>query len=389
MNELKTQHSKLVKLMSFTQGMESPTPINLVEEMLSKLDEDLFKNPNTKFLDPCAGSGTFGVVLYNKLIEYHSHEWIMSEMIYLVDVSELRTHLLKKLGFKNIYKTDFLSEDFNMKFDVIVGNPPYQTGSKAKRWTLWSRFLEKVNTLTTDYVAFVIPNSWLGPNDEHNLVFSNLEYANLNISNYFKGVGSTFTYIITRCNSENNPLIETNMGVFEVPRDTKFLPNDARFISINNKFFKGESFNFSRTTEHHTSSKSKWESVDGEFEIFHSHASTLYSDVPPKRYSYESYKAIITLSGYSNFIVRNNIGTTQIGAWMEISEDEVESANSVLNSKLYQGILKVNKWSGWNSLNVIKVLPKMELTKVYSDQEIYDHFNLTQEEIDYVESYFK
>jgi hypothetical protein len=44
-------------------------------------------------------------------------------------------------------------------------------------------------------------------------------------------------------------------------------------------------------------------------------------------------------------------------------------------------MLHVNKWSGWNSLPVIKSLPSMPLNKIYTDQEIYSYFDLSPEEI--------
>ena len=267
-----------------------------------------------------------------------------------------------------------------MKFDVILGNPPYQHQHGAKRWTLWSKFIEKSNELSPKYLAFVIPNSWLGPNKEHDLIFKNLTYASLDVDKYFN-VGSTFSYIICSQDLNKEILINNGSQIISIPRTTEFLPNDTRFISINNKFFNRPTFGFIRTNEHHTTNKNDWSCENGKFEIFHSHAQSFKSNKRPLRYSYESYKALITLSGYSNFLIKNNIGTSQIGAWIEINESEVESTNSILNSKLYQKILRVNKWSGWNSLRVIKSLPSIPLNKIYTDQEIYSYFDLSPKEI--------
>lgn len=47
---------------------EVMTPITLVEEMLDTLPTDVWSNPNLKWLDPCAGVGTFpsvGLHRYN------------------------------------------------------------------------------------------------------------------------------------------------------------------------------------------------------------------------------------------------------------------------------------------------------------------------------------
>jgi len=380
MIELQQKYAKVVN--STFGGVDRSTPLKMVEEMINNIPYSILKNTNSRFLDPCAGMGTYGVVLHKKLLEYHDSDHILNNMIHLLEIKEYKCKYLKLLGFKNIYNNNFLTHDFNnMKFDVILGNPPYQQPQQeSKRWTLWSKFIEKSNELSPEYLAFVIPHSWLGPNKEHDLIFKNLTYASLDIDKYFN-VGSTFSYIICSQNPSNEVLINNGSQTISVPRTTEFLPNDTRFISINNKFFNRPTFGFIRTTEHHTANKNDWSCEDGEFEIFHSHAQSFKSNKRPLRYSYEGYKALITLSGYSNFLIKNNIGASQIGAWMEINESEVESTNSILNSKLYQKILQVNKWSGWNSLPVLKALPSMPLNKIYTDQEIYSYFDLSPEEI--------
>jgi hypothetical protein len=58
---------------------------------------------------------------------------------------------------KNIFKID--------KFDIIIGNPPYQdaSGNKGKGHTLWTKFVEKsINYLLKEngYLVFVHPSLW-------------------------------------------------------------------------------------------------------------------------------------------------------------------------------------------------------------------------------------
>ena len=174
MLNLKEEHSKFVKLYSFSSGATSPTNIKLVEEMTSHLDEEIFKNPNSKFLDPCAGTGTFGVVLHDILLKYHDSKWIFEKMIFMVDTSRVNCDLLKKLGFVNVYNEDFLNLKLDMKFDVIVGNPPYNNDQKAegKRGggsTLWDKFVIKVlNSFLKEngYLVFVHPTLWRKPQSE-------------------------------------------------------------------------------------------------------------------------------------------------------------------------------------------------------------------------------
>ena len=50
------------------------------------------------------------------------------------------------------------------KFDVFIGNPPYQKTydgeRKAKKYNLWSEFIRSSMNIS-DQVALIIPDGWL------------------------------------------------------------------------------------------------------------------------------------------------------------------------------------------------------------------------------------
>lgn len=48
-----------------------------------------------------------------------------------------------------------------------------------------------------------------------------------------------------------------------------------------------------------------------------------------------------------------------------------------------------NTRSGRNLGLALKFFPELDFTRTWTDQELYQHFNLTQEEIDYIESVVK
>ena len=64
----------------------------------------------------------------------------------------------------------------------------------------------------------------------------------------------------------------------------------------------------------------------------------------------------------------------------------LSAAESVFGSKLYKFYLENNKWSGFNPKEIIRSFPMLDFTRDWTDIEIYKHFGLTQEEIDYVEA---
>ena len=202
------------------------TPIELVEEMLNKLEEaesNIFKNKNLKWLDPAAGIGNFPVIVYLRLMDglantikniEERRKWILENMLFMVEYDNTNVFMLKKIFCHNKYKLNIfqgsfidgeryvkeekdifsLNEEdikkykreenklfcrkikkFGGKFDIIMGNPPFNSGgisSKKKdsneyitlKSTIWPLFVENSFNLlkeNTGYLLFINPLSWL------------------------------------------------------------------------------------------------------------------------------------------------------------------------------------------------------------------------------------
>lgn len=158
------------------------TPNDLVERMLDLIDIKLFKDENFRFLDTGSGRGIFAECLKKRIGN--------SKNIDIVEInSEFKTELCEK--FENVYIEDFLNYD-NGTYDVIVGNPPYNSNglkkvptnkSQSKKndgQTLWINFLYKSIEILKPggTLCYIIPNIWMKNNHivYKDLIKYNIEY---------------------------------------------------------------------------------------------------------------------------------------------------------------------------------------------------------------------
>lgn len=164
---------------------EVHTPFSLIKDMFDFIPNKYFQNKNLKWLDPCTGKGYFSIFLYKKLFiglqniikdEQLRHTHIITNMIYIIEINSEFIPLLKNIfGEKsNIYNINFLDFQSNIKFDFIIGNPPFNTdglvkvptksGSKKKDGkTIWQSFIKKSMSLLKKqaYLLFITPSIWM------------------------------------------------------------------------------------------------------------------------------------------------------------------------------------------------------------------------------------
>jgi hypothetical protein len=193
------------KLLEFINGELKPkekekkengevfTPLYLVHEMLDQLDEaytkehskSIFSEHHFKWFDPAVGIGNFPVIVYQRLMkglhilpEEERRKHILENMIYSAELTLKNVFVYKKIfcGDKyklNIYEGDTLKMDVKKefgvdKFDVVMGNPPYNaSGNTSTGNTIWQEFTKKsLNEWTSVYLLFIHPPGWRKPNTE-------------------------------------------------------------------------------------------------------------------------------------------------------------------------------------------------------------------------------
>lgn len=186
---------------------EVMTPISLVEKMLNQLPENVWSNPKLTWLDPAAGCGVFSLIIIKRLMnglsefeenEERRYKYIIENMIYVCEIQNKNIDLYNFFFNKeNNYNLNYLCGDFlkdfncNKKFDIIIGNPPYNninTGKGGRE--LWMPFVRKSFDLLSDngFLCLIHPAKWRKPNHDIFELFKKNNLIFLEIHNEKQGL---------------------------------------------------------------------------------------------------------------------------------------------------------------------------------------------------------
>lgn len=470
------------------------TPPELANDVLNMLPPEIWSDPTIKILDPCCKSGVFLREAAKRFIKGLEREYpnlqervdhIMHEQLFGIAITELTSLLSRRslycskfpngrfsvvefdssegnvrqrtiqhtwangrckfCGASNAeydrgkaletHAYEFIHTDdperiLNMKFDVIVGNPPYQLsdgGFHASAVPIYHKFVQHAKMLNPRYLSMIIPARWYSGgrgldefraemlNDDRLTEIHDFPEA----SDCFPGVqikGGVCYFLWTR-DRHDVCTVTTHHGqavgapmkrpLLEDGCDTFIRWNEA--IDILSKVRSREEDSFKNIV-----SASKPFGLRGAFTGFETKKTT---DSPIKLYRVgntgfvsrrqltsnldmvDKWKVFIPSAGSgSDSFPHPILGKPFIGepgsacteTYLAIgpleSKEECRSVISYIQTQLFRFLVLLHKPSQHATSKVYTFVPVQDFSKQWSDQELYSKYGITNTQIDFIDS---
>jgi len=406
-----------------------PDSAEMWQEIIANIPDEVFLKEDLKILNIAFGHATEADVIVKRMLSLGRTPEEIKNSIYLLDKYSVFTKDAKRKGYANIIQADFINWETNMKFDVIVGNPPYQNNHKkdadSKRKVgnkLWYQFIFKADNLVKKdgYVAMVSPNQWLtgGVNMRKGSmgvlkdIFAKKQLLTATVSGitqkYFKGIGISIGWWVyqnspitkkTRLNLDSSTMFIDFNGL-------EFLSPEANEESIgivtktllaqNDKF---ETYYFNsqckpdvhKETEHPTTENIYPHWIMGS-NVTNNLVLRYFPKVLNERVNYKKIVFPMSTRYWQPYLTNKDTSVASLGQALKVDDAVTQQGfESVFYSKLFKYIcfnLQIAQ-NGFMKTVLVKALPRLDMSKVWTDSQLYSHFNLTQTEIDYIENVVK
>ena len=329
-----------------------------------------------------------------------------------------------------------------MKFDAIVGNPPYMqmdAGAQASAKPIYNNFVETSRLLNPEYLSFIIPTRWYAGGkgldsfrdsmvsdihlkELHDYLEPELIFPNTNIRG-----GVCYFLWDKRYNNVDNLLHAVTHSKLGIVSDTKrplkigsvnIFIRHTEAISILDKIAVFKEDSISRYI-----SPRRPFALDGTFinsEDFHDKPKGLKDPIvcygKAKTIGYVERDLIDThcewIDKWKVFMpYANNIGTELnddnqntfigspksictetfifIGVDLDIGEKEAENISLYMRTKFSRFLLSLAKSSQHATAKTYEFVPLQDFSQKWTDEKLYKKYELTKQEISFIESMIK
>lgn len=376
---------------------------DLVTDMLDSIDESAWTSDTTTFLDPTIGGGQFVTQIEQRLRDQGHSDDNIKGRVFGFEINKMRVNFaVNKNKLVGTYTdANFLDLNLDQKFDYIIGGPPFkngnETGGKSSMWRKvaihsWKHLAEQGTIIM---LAPQLPN--VSKDLGHMFTENQCNVVWTDVKKYFPGIGSSFfAWSVSKTPKTTKTFFKDENVHIDLTKSA--IPKNIHSIPIIEKFFnKGELFECKSSPEYmHTSvADGKNEdhlSKDSKPSLPYSVRRTsganykMYGAVEPTDYLLP--KVVMTFSGNPHYRFHDSndpIGTIKYQSGHILVADQTEGENliALYQTRLYKFIQDQMALGGMRGSNYYE-LPKMPLDKKWTDEELYEHFDLTQDEIEII-----
>lgn len=358
----------------------------LVNEILDHLPQQVWTSKSTRFLDPAMGGGQFVAEIERRLLSAGHSKKNVASRVFGCETNVLRVnYATNRLGLVGNYRvSDSFDKDWRgMKFDVIVGNPPFQQG-------LWKTFIAQACELSTRHVCMIGPDtitqysaSRQSENFKTLLVkngIQSVQDATSHFPHIRSGAISVFMMDLTK-KAQETVFVKTGIQHQITDKVLSYTPNGTLHAIL-------ASQNSNYTARDRSDS-----AIEGYVKVIDSVSAdgtvklAWLKDYTNKCVQGKDYWFSNRFFGQSkNFAVVKFDGQVTLGqnitAIQKIPGMSLKTFREIYGSKLFRFVLSVVKNGKFDTpVAAINKLP------IVTHTDLYAHFNLTTEEIAYIESH--
>jgi hypothetical protein len=212
-------------------------------DILNCIPDTLLLDPNKLILNICCGHGTEADVIVKKMSALGVTDDEIRRRLYLVDKFNVFTNRAKRKGYKNVVTADILEWSPDIKFDVVIGNPPYQDADDSGG-ALWATIAKKAfDELVNDngYVAMIHPPTFIGKHlavgrgKSDYTCFAKNQITELHLfdavekNKYFPGVGTRVCWYVA---IKQSPTTLTNIVGYDQGVTFKFETDFSKLTTL-------------------------------------------------------------------------------------------------------------------------------------------------------------